>query len=86
MDEQTGEKRADAFGAPVAGQADLKQADLKPGRRRTDNVPRGIVLMVMATILFSGASAAGKWLVGIYPVGEVLFLRSFASFVACAGS
>jgi drug/metabolite transporter (DMT)-like permease len=38
--------------------------------------------MVVATILFSGASAASKWLVGIYPVGEVLCLRSFASLIA----
>jgi len=45
-------------------------------------VPRGIVCMVVATILFSGASAASKWLVGIYPVGEVLCLRSFASLIA----
>ena len=42
----------------------------------------GIVCMVVATILFSGASAASKWLVGIYPVGEVLCLRSFASLIA----
>jgi drug/metabolite transporter (DMT)-like permease len=40
--------------------------------------------MVIATILFSGASAASKWLVGVYPVGEVLSLRSFASLIAGA--
>jgi drug/metabolite transporter (DMT)-like permease len=39
---------------------------------------------VVATILFAGASAASKWLVGIYPVGEVLFLRSFSSLMAGA--
>jgi drug/metabolite transporter (DMT)-like permease len=58
--------------------------DRKQGRTRSDDVPRGIVCMVIATILFSGASAASKWLVGIYPVGEVLCLRSFASLVAGA--
>jgi drug/metabolite transporter (DMT)-like permease len=58
--------------------------DRKQGRTRSDDVPRGIVCMVVATILFSGASAASKWLVGTYPVGEVLCLRSFASLVAGA--
>ena len=58
--------------------------DRKQGKTRSDDVPRGIVCMVIATILFSGASAASKWLVGIYPVGEVLCLRSFASLIAGA--
>src|SRR5215813_8782363 len=49
------------------------------GAGRNDNVPRGILCMVVATILFSAASAASKWLVEIYPVGEVLCLRSLAS-------
>jgi drug/metabolite transporter (DMT)-like permease len=58
--------------------------DRKQGKTRSDDVPRGIVCMVTATILFSGASAASKWLVGVYPVGEVLCLRSFASLIAGA--
>ena len=58
--------------------------DRKQGKTRSDDVPRGIVCMVIATILFSGASAASKWLVGVYPVGEVLCLRSFASLIAGA--
>ena len=45
-------------------------------------MPRGILCMIVATVLFSAASAARKWLVGIYPVGEVLCLRSLASFIA----
>lgn len=53
-------------------------------RGRSEDVPRGIVLMIVATVLFAGASAASKWLVGIYPVGEVLFLRSLSSLTACA--
>jgi hypothetical protein len=48
--------------------------DRKQGKTRSDDVPRGIVCMVIATILFAGASAASKWLVGVYPVGEVLCL------------
>jgi drug/metabolite transporter (DMT)-like permease len=58
--------------------------DRKVGKTRSDDVPRGIVCMVIATILFAGASAASKWLVGVYPVGEVLCLRSFASLIAGA--
>jgi drug/metabolite transporter (DMT)-like permease len=49
-----------------------------------DHVPRGILCMVLATILFSTAAALTKWLVGLYPVGEVVFARSFASFIVCA--
>jgi drug/metabolite transporter (DMT)-like permease len=52
--------------------------------RRSDDVPRGILCMVVATVLFSAASAASKWLVEIYPVGEVLCLRSLASLAAGA--
>jgi drug/metabolite transporter (DMT)-like permease len=51
---------------------------------RKDHVPRGILCMVLATILFAAASALIKWQVGLYPVGEVVFARSFASFVVCA--
>jgi drug/metabolite transporter (DMT)-like permease len=51
---------------------------------RVENVPSGIVMMIAATLLFAAASAASKWLVGVYPVGEVLFLRSFSSFASCA--
>ena len=30
------------------------------------------------------SSALAKWLVAIYPVGEVMFFRSFSSLVVCA--
>jgi len=76
MDDLTAEKREDS--PPVAA------PDQKLGKGRTDDVPRGILCMLAATVLLSGASAASKWLVGIYPVGEVLCLRSLASFVAGA--
>jgi drug/metabolite transporter (DMT)-like permease len=48
-----------------------------------DHVPRGIGCMVLATMMFSTASALTKWQVGIYPVGEVVFLRSISSLVVC---
>jgi drug/metabolite transporter (DMT)-like permease len=79
MDDLTGEKQVDGAGGSVAGQADTKQIV-----GRTEDVPRGIVMMIVATVLFAGASAASKWLVGIYPVGEVLFVRSLSSLIAGA--
>jgi len=77
MDDRAVDKRGPKTTA--AGGIDRKQ-----GKTRSDDVPRGIVCMVIATILFTGASAASKWLVAIYPVGEVLCLRSFASLIAGA--
>ena len=77
MDDRAVDKRGPTLTA--AGGIDRKQ-----GKTRSDDVPRGIVCRVIATILFAGASAASKWLVGIYPVGEVLCLRSFASLIAGA--
>jgi drug/metabolite transporter (DMT)-like permease len=82
MDELTGKKEAQARSASPAASA--TPADLKRMVGRTDDVPRGILLMIVATILFAGASAASKWLVGEYPVGEVLFLRSLSSLIAGA--
>ena len=77
MDDRTVDKRGSKLTAASG-------VDRKQGKARSDDVPRGIVCMVIATILFSGASAASKWLVGVYPVGEVLCLRSFASLIAGA--
>jgi drug/metabolite transporter (DMT)-like permease len=56
----------------------------KSFKKRRDHVPLGIGYMVLATSLFAAASAMTKWLVGIYPVGEVVFARSFSSFLVCA--
>ena len=35
-------------------------------------------------MLFAFTSAASKWLVDLYPVGEVLFFRAFGGLAACA--
>jgi drug/metabolite transporter (DMT)-like permease len=77
MDDST--KREDRPRSSVAGDGNLKHMV-----GRTEDVPRGILMMVIATALFAAASAGSKWLVGVYPVGEVLFLRSFSSLLACA--
>src|SRR5580704_6157748 len=49
-----------------------------------DDVPRGILCMIAATLLFALSSAIAKWQVAIYPVGEVMFFRSFFSLAVCA--
>ena len=79
MDHRTDETQVAPASAPIVSSSDLKRTV-----GRTDDVPRGIVLMIVATILFAGASAASKWLVGIYPVGETLFIRSLASLITGA--
>jgi drug/metabolite transporter (DMT)-like permease len=42
--------------------------------------------MIGATLLFAVSSAFAKWQVAIYPIGEVMFLRSFSSLVVCAAA
>ncbi len=72
-------------GEELAGSAIADQAaPPQPAAGRSDNVPGGIIMMVLATIVFAGASAASKWLVAEYPVGEVLCLRSFSSLIGGA--
>jgi len=79
MDDLAGDKPAEVSSVAAAGPVAVVH---KTGR--TEDVPRAILLMVAATVLFAGASAASKWLVGVYPVGEVLFLRSLSSLIAGA--
>jgi EamA domain-containing membrane protein RarD len=77
MDDLTAAKAADISSSSIAGRS-------KESKGRTEDIPRGILMMVIATVLFASASAASKWLVAVYPVGEVLFLRSLSSLVALA--
>jgi drug/metabolite transporter (DMT)-like permease len=79
MNDSSGGGRTIGPSGSIAGNADPKTIV-----GRVDDVPYGIVMMIVATVLFASASAASKWLVASYPVGEVLFLRSFSSLVACA--
>lgn len=55
-----------------------------PSIKRTDDVPRGILFMIGATLLLAMSSAISKWLVASYPIGEVMFFRSFSSLAVCA--
>ncbi|HTP90838.1 MAG TPA: DMT family transporter [Xanthobacteraceae bacterium] len=79
MDDITGGAQADA--PPVSAAERSKAPEVKA---RTDHVPRGILCMILATLLFSGAAAFAKWQVALYPVGEVMFLRSLSSLLVCA--
>jgi len=74
---------ADKQEAAVAGPAAAPGGG-NPALGRAENVPRGIVMMIVATLLFSSASAASKWLVGIYPLGETIFMRSLSSLLTAA--
>jgi drug/metabolite transporter (DMT)-like permease len=48
------------------------------------NVPRGMIAMTFAALFFAAASAITKYEVALYPVGEVMFLRSLTSFAVAA--
>ena len=52
--------------------------------RQREHVPLAIAYMLGATVMFAGSSAASKWLVESYPVGEVLFTRTAIALIACA--
>ena len=65
--------------------SEATRPDLRvPGAGRREHVPLGILYMVAATVVFAGSSAVSKWQVATYPVGEVLFTRTFVAFVTCA--
>jgi drug/metabolite transporter (DMT)-like permease len=51
---------------------------------RREHVPLAILYMLAATVLFTASSAASKWLVAKYPIGEVLFTRTFVALITCA--
>jgi drug/metabolite transporter (DMT)-like permease len=79
MNDLVGDKRDAARSDPAAG-----IDGGKPALGRTEDVPRGILMMIVATFLFASASAASKWLVGIYPLGETIFMRSLSSLITGA--
>jgi drug/metabolite transporter (DMT)-like permease len=57
-------------------------ADADAGRH--NNVVRGIMFMIAATVMFAISNALSKWVVAIYPVGEVMFSRSLSSLIVCS--
>jgi drug/metabolite transporter (DMT)-like permease len=79
MDDIASERQADTVNISTAELRDGSQV-----KGRTDHVPRGILCMVIATVLFSVAFALSKWQVALYPPGEVVFLRSLSSLIVAA--
>ena len=53
-------------------------------KEKKEDVPRGILCMIVASALFAMMHAIAKWQVADYPVGQVMFFRSFFSLVVCA--
>jgi drug/metabolite transporter (DMT)-like permease len=51
---------------------------------RADRVPRGILYMIAATVMFAISSAIAKWEVVDYSFAEVLFFRAVGSLTVCA--
>jgi len=48
---------------------------------RADRVPRGILYMLAATVMYAGSTALSKWQVATYSFAEVLFIRTFVSLI-----
>lgn len=51
---------------------------------RDNHVVRGIMFMIGATLMLATSNALSKWVVAIYPVGEVMFSRSLSSLIICS--
>lgn len=57
---------------------------VRPPIAAPSNVTRGILYMIVATVAFAVLHALSKWLVGEYPVGQVMFARSLVGFIIAA--
>ncbi|HUI95280.1 MAG TPA: DMT family transporter [Xanthobacteraceae bacterium] len=75
---------AQAIGVTAAGSAPSRLAAPARAAAKQDNVPKGILFMVLATVMLAASNAIAKWQVATYPVGEVMFFRSLFSFLVCA--
>src|SRR5262249_6040203 len=70
----------------VSADAGVELGSSRPMQQdaRQERIPLAIAYMVAAGAAFAATSAASKWLVATYPVGEVLFRRAVIGLVACA--
>jgi len=59
-------------------------ANAKPDTTRDNRVVLGIMFMIGATVMLAISNALSKWVVAIYPVGEVMFARSLSSLLVCS--
>jgi drug/metabolite transporter (DMT)-like permease len=67
----------------TASSSNVERPTPKPPTRQ-ERIPQAILYMVSAGAVFSFSSAASKWLVATYPVGEVLFSRVFVALILFA--
>jgi drug/metabolite transporter (DMT)-like permease len=49
-----------------------------------ENIPIGIAYMIIATVAFAIMHALSKWLIATYPIGQVMFARSFVGLIICS--
>jgi drug/metabolite transporter (DMT)-like permease len=63
--------------ARAASLATMDKLDVNLNRQQ--NIALGIGLMLLGILLFSVADVFGKWLAGIYSVGQILVFRSVAA-------
>ena len=66
----------------MSADSGVEKASARPAR--ADRVPLGLLDMIGATVMFSVSSAASKWLVETFPVGEILFARTGISLLIIA--
>lgn len=67
----------------MTGNSSVERPSPEPPARQ-ERIPQAIFYMIAAGAIFSFSSAASKWLVETYPVGEVLFSRVLVSFIVFA--
>jgi drug/metabolite transporter (DMT)-like permease len=71
-------------GTTAIGDGPPQPAPVRDAASPAQNIPRGIVFMIVTTCLMAVSFAISKWLVAAYPIGEVMFVRSASSFAVCA--
>jgi len=65
-----------------AGVTELEKTALVPARE--EHIPLAIFYMIVSGVVFTASSAASKWLIALYPIGEVLFTRTAVALIAIA--
>jgi len=57
------------------------RVEAAPRIERSENIPLAIFLMIASGAVFTASSAASKWLIESYPIGEVLFTRTLIALI-----
>jgi drug/metabolite transporter (DMT)-like permease len=78
-------ERTDAVDAPATAATVIDSAPVSSmPAKQAENVPLGILCMIAATVAFAVTHALSKWLIASYPIGQVMFSRSFVGLIICA--